>query len=260
MSVLRTRSIRPAPSRDAAAPPGSTAVLFPAWRGRPLTLSRALYGTFPVFRATFDDVCRAVDGILAVPLAAVVFAPEDGVDGHLLARTEYGQSALFAYEVALYRLWQARGGRARAVAGDGVGALAAAYASGTLTLGSAAGRSVAERRTEERSTAERAPVAPSGPVPGASSAAASVPASVTACGPAPGLSSVPASGPVLGLSSDLAAEPVSAAADRLRRAGHVTFLECGPAEHRPVTVGDVPGLLAALSALQRPAHGSRRGA
>ncbi|MFF3487377.1 acyltransferase domain-containing protein [Streptomyces sp. NPDC002701] len=253
--MLRTRSIRPAPSRDAAAPRGSTAVLFPAWRGRPLTLSRALYGTFPVFRATFDDVCRAVDGILAVPLAAVVFAPEDGVDGHLLARTEYGQSALFAYEVALYRLWQARGGQARAVAGDGVGALAAAYASGALTLGSAAGRSVAER-----STAERAPVPPSGPVPGPSSAAASVPASVTACGPAPGLSSVPASGPVLGLSSDLAAEPVSAAADRLRRAGHVTLLECGPAEHRPVTVGDVPGLLAALSALQRPAPGSRRGA
>jgi acyl transferase domain-containing protein len=145
MSVSRTRVIRPVPPREAAAPAGATAVLFPAWRGRPLTLCRALYGTFPAFRAAFDDVCRVLDGALAVPLAVVVFAPEEGVDGGLLAWREYGQSALFAYEVALYRLWQDRGGQARAVAGDGVGALAAAYVTGALPLRAAATRSITER-------------------------------------------------------------------------------------------------------------------
>jgi acyl transferase domain-containing protein len=172
-------------------------VLFPAWRGRPLTLSRALYGTFPAFRAAFDDVCGVLDGTIALPLAAVVFAPEDGVDSRLLARKEYGQSALFAYEVALYRLWQDRGVHARAVAGDGVGALAAAYVTGALPLRAAAARATAE------------------------------------LGPAP-----------------------SPAADRLRRAGHATLLECGPADHGPVTVGDVPALLSALSALNRPGPAS----
>lgn len=174
-----------------------TAVLFPAWRGRPLTLSRALYGTFPAFRAAFDEVCRVMDGTLAVPLAAVVFAPEDGVDTRLLARTEYGQSALFAYEVALYRLWQDRGMHARAVAGDGVGGLAAAYVTGALSLRAAATRSTTELE--------------------------------------------PAPSPV---------------ADRLRCADYAPLLECGPADHGPATVGDVPALLTALSVLHRPCPAS----
>lgn len=114
------------------------AVLFPDWQGRPLTLCRALYGTFPVFRAAFDDVCRALDDILPLPLAAVVFAPQDGVDTRLSAVPEYGRSALLAYQVALYRLWEDRGVRGAAVAGDGVGACTAGHVSGTLSLRAAA--------------------------------------------------------------------------------------------------------------------------
>jgi hypothetical protein len=116
------------------------AVLFPDWRGRPLTLCRALYGTFPVFRAAFDTVCRALDEArpLPLPLAAVVFAPQDGVDGRLLATPQYGRSALLAYQVALYRLWQDRGAAGAAVAGDGVGELAAGHVAGTLALRAAA--------------------------------------------------------------------------------------------------------------------------
>jgi hypothetical protein len=71
--------------------------------------------------------------------------------------------------------------------------------------------------------------------------------------PASGPMPRPPCGPGPGLSPDPAARPPSAA-ERLRRAGHLTLLECGPAAHTPVTVGDVPGLLAALRALQRPAH------
>ncbi len=118
------------------------AVLFPDWRGRPLTLCRALYGTFPVFRAAFDTVCRALDDVLPLPLAVVVFAPQDGVDTRLLATPQYGRSALLAYQVALYRLWQDRGAAGAAVAGDGVGELAAGHVSGTLALRAAARGSV----------------------------------------------------------------------------------------------------------------------
>lgn len=124
---------RPGPSYG----PGP-AVLFPDWRGRPLTLCRALYGTFPVFRAVFDTVCRALDDLLPLPLAVVVFAPQDGVDQRLSTAPRYGRSALFAYQVALYRLWEERGVRGAAVAGDGVGELAAGHVSGTLPLRAAA--------------------------------------------------------------------------------------------------------------------------
>jgi acyl transferase domain-containing protein len=114
------------------------AVLFPDWQGRPLTLCRALYGTFPIFRAAFDAVSRALDDLLPLPLAVVVFAPQDGVDQRLSATPQYGRSALLAYQVALYRLWEERGVRGAAVAGDGVGELTAGHVSGTLTLRAAA--------------------------------------------------------------------------------------------------------------------------
>jgi acyl transferase domain-containing protein len=170
-------------------------VLFPDWRGRPLTLCRALYGTFPVFRAAFDTVCRALDDVLPLPLAVVVFAPQDGVDTRLLAAPQYGRSALLAYQVALYRLWEDRGLRA-AVAGDGVGELAAGHVSGTLALRAAAH------------------------------------GTVRLSGTAP-----------------------PRAEHRLRSAGHIRLLECGPhgpAEDIPVTVGDTRAVLTALTRLHRP--------
>ncbi|MGP4012668.1 acyltransferase domain-containing protein [Streptomyces sp. 4N124] len=131
------------------------AVLFPAWRGWPLPLSRALYGTFPVFRAAFDTVCGALDEVLGLPLAAVVFAPQDGVDARLLRRPEFGQAALFAYEVALYRLLQDWGVHATAVAGDGVGALAAAHVTGTTSLRPAARRAGAPLAATAQSAEHR---------------------------------------------------------------------------------------------------------
>jgi malonyl CoA-acyl carrier protein transacylase len=130
------RTIHPRPPVPHGGP--APAVLFPDWQGRPLTLCRALYGTFPVFRAAFDTVCRALDDLLPLPLAVVVFAPQDGVDTRLSTAPRYGRSALLAYQVALYRLWEDRGVRGAAVAGDGVGELAVGHVSGTLSLRSAA--------------------------------------------------------------------------------------------------------------------------
>ncbi|SFY42041.1 hypothetical protein OH786_37000 (plasmid) [Streptomyces atratus] len=69
-------------------------------------LGRELYGAFPVFRAAYDTVRGALDHWLRLPLAAVVFAPEGGVDAALIRRSESGQPALFAFHVAAFRLWQ----------------------------------------------------------------------------------------------------------------------------------------------------------
>jgi acyl transferase domain-containing protein len=132
---------------------GDTAVLFAAGRTvRPGT-ARALYGTYPVFRGEFDALCRVADVRLPLPLAAVVFAPEGGVDAGLLHRAEFGRAALFAYQVALYRLWRDWGVRAGAVAGDGTGGLTAAYVAGVLGAEEAVRRVMAGRRPRENGVA-----------------------------------------------------------------------------------------------------------
>jgi acyl transferase domain-containing protein len=125
---------------------GDTAVLFTGGHDVRFGMARALYGTFPVFRDRFDAVSRVMDVRLPLPLAAVVFAPEGGIDARLLRRGAFGRAALFAYQVALYRMWQDWGVEVGAVAGEGTGALAAAHAAGTLQLEEAARCAVAGRR------------------------------------------------------------------------------------------------------------------
>jgi acyl transferase domain-containing protein len=154
-SRRRRRSAGPAPALVVG--DGDTAVLFAAGRAlRPAT-ARALYGTFPVFRREFDAVCQVLDVRLPLPLAAVVFAPEGGVDARLLGREEFDRAALFAYEVALYRTWQDWGLRIGAVAGDGIGALVAAHVAGLLDLDEAARRAVPQRRVRAHGTVWGAP-------------------------------------------------------------------------------------------------------
>ena len=110
------------------------AVLFTDWNGEALAGTRALYGTFPAFRSAFDALGDLVDGSTPVPLVAVVFAPEGGVDSVLLKEPRYGRIALFAHQVALFRLWQTWGMELGAVAGHGIGELSAAHVAGALSL------------------------------------------------------------------------------------------------------------------------------
>ncbi|ABM11841.1 type I polyketide synthase [Mycolicibacterium vanbaalenii] len=143
LAGLAEDRLGPGAVRGVCGDPPKTAWLFTGQGSQYPGMARELFDTEPVFRDTVTRCAEAIGDTLPRPLLEVLF-DTDGDNGQTLRHTSYAQPALFAIEMGLARLWQARGIEPDVVLGHSVGQYAAACVAGVFGLEDGA-RLVADR-------------------------------------------------------------------------------------------------------------------
>lgn len=117
------------------------AFIFSGQGSQRVGMGQKLSARFPRFDAAFREACKVLDQQLERPLSEVLNSLSESSTGEdlcLLNRADFAQAAVFAFEVAMYRLLESFGIRPDYVAGHSLGEISAAHVAGILSIADAA--------------------------------------------------------------------------------------------------------------------------